>query len=224
MSVRFQRVSRYGCVFLLLLACMSLSALTGCNTIEGKVTVGAIGAMVGGGRTPSSDIEETCYFGVFDPMEQVPPTVLRVRIRGQASAMSFAKYASGWVPAAVIDSLGTHVEFDDDTAHISITKGDASAVANLQTGRRLIVFGPEGFREVPRDHRFVVVMGSNPNKFFEAIDDSVGIAAKASASQRNEGISKLLFTALAQTKKERARLAQLEKDVRGDAASQGGAK
>ena len=38
-------------------------------------------------------------------MEQVPPSVYRVRVKGQASFLSATKFASGWVPADLVDSL-----------------------------------------------------------------------------------------------------------------------
>ena len=47
---------------------------------------------------------------------------------------------------------------------------DTSALS----GRRLMMFGPEGFREAPRNHRLVVVMGSSPEKFFSAVDEALG--------------------------------------------------
>jgi hypothetical protein len=50
------------------------------------------------GVTPSTNLEQVYYLGVFDPQEQIPPTLYRVRVRGQASALNFTRYASGWVP------------------------------------------------------------------------------------------------------------------------------
>ena len=49
---------------------------------------------------------------------------------------------------------------------------------SLPTGRKLVLFGPEGFRPVPKNHRLVIVMGSNPEEFFKAIDESLGMISK----------------------------------------------
>ena len=48
-----------------------------------------------------------------------------------------------------------------------------------------MMFGPEGFREAPANHRLVVVMGADPSAFFEAVDQTLGVIAQAT-----QGISK----------------------------------
>ncbi len=53
-------------------------------------------------------------------------------------------------------------------------------------GRRLIMFGPEGFREAPKDHRLVIVMGSDPSEFFKAIGETFDGLAKAQATAKAE--------------------------------------
>jgi hypothetical protein len=45
------------------------------------------------------------------------------------------------------------------------------------------MFGPEGFREAPRDHRLVIVMGSSPQKFFSAVDSALGLVASVTQGQ-----------------------------------------
>ena len=103
--------------------------------------------MVGGclSRAPTSEIQQVYYLGVFDPLEQVPPTVYRVTVHGQASAISAMRFASGWVPAHLIDSLQSRVTQDMDSGDVGVSGGEN--LSRIKTGRRLIQFGPEGFRE-----------------------------------------------------------------------------
>src|SRR4051794_18904725 len=65
--------------------------------------------------TPTNEIEQIYYLGVFDPQEQVPSTIYRIRVHGQSSALSNMRFGSGWVKAALIDSLNTSVHFDGST-------------------------------------------------------------------------------------------------------------
>jgi hypothetical protein len=203
----------YGIV---LLMCVAACALIGCETVEGNVGLGAAGVTLLGARTPANEIEQIYYLGVFDPQEQVPPTVYRVRVHGQASALSGMKFASGWVQASVIDSLGTHIEFNKDSDQVEIDKGDEKDLASLQTGRRLMLFGPEGFREAPKDHRLVIVMGASPEKFFQAMDTSLGVVSQVMSERRGESINKLLLEAITKVSAERERLDDLAKDVAND--------
>ncbi len=53
---------------------------------------------------------------------------------------------------------------------ITMTKAGQDELSKLTIGRRLMQFGPEGFREVPKDHRLVIMMGANPEDFFKAMD------------------------------------------------------
>jgi hypothetical protein len=161
----------------------------------------------------TSEIEQIYYLGVLDPQDQVPPEIYRVRVHGQASFIGLTKFASGWVPAQAIDSLSSTVQFDKDSRQAKITPASADERAVLQTGRRLVMFGPEGFREAPKDHRLVVVMGSDPEGFFEAIDQSLGIVAQAQNDQRNDTLTRQLFEQLVVLKSERERLGELAKDV-----------
>jgi hypothetical protein len=137
--------------------------------------------------------------------------VYRVRVHGQASFISQAKFASGWVRSELIDSLSTgggHV--DEKTGALVF---DEKYSEKLKTGRRLVMFGPEGFREAPRDHRLVVVMGSDPTAFFTALDQSLGAVSQAQQAKKNSELVAKLFTALAQLKEEGDRLADLDKNV-----------
>ena len=68
--------------------------LAGCHT---SVQTGALvtgGVTLAGARTPSQDLEQIYYLGVFDPEEQLPPTFYRLTVRGQASAMSRTRPSS----------------------------------------------------------------------------------------------------------------------------------
>lgn len=205
----------------ILLCCTALVQIgcSGLTPVE-NVTVGTVAATVVGARSPTHEIEQIYYLGVFDPQEQLPPSVFRVRVHGQASFISATNFASGWVRADLIDSLGTGIEFEKKGGGISISKGDEGMLSSLKTGRRLVLFGPEGFREAPKDHRLVIVMGSSPEKFFKAIDESIGIVSEVMEEQRNTKLSQLLFEALAKIKSERERLADLKNDIKTDLPEQ----
>lgn len=202
------------------IAVIPLSLFAGCNTLEGKVASGIVGATVYAGQTPAHELEQTFYLGVFDPQEQVPPSVYRVRVRGQASFMSRTNFASGWVNAAFVDSLGTAWNFDGESGSFQVDKVGESELAKLQTGRRQVLFGPHGFREAPRDQRLCIVMGANPDAWFEAIDNAIGVVAEASTDRRIGQLKSDVFDALATAKAEKdaleklaARVAQLEKSA-----------
>lgn len=142
------------------------------TVVGGVVTTTAIGA-----RTPAQDLEQVYYLGAFDPREQIPPTIYRITVRGQASVLSSTKFATGWVPASFIDSLNSHIGLDVNDANSpnpNFTPGSADYSAGPFRGRKLVLFGPEGFREAPKDQRLVIVMGASPDAYFEAIDNVLG--------------------------------------------------
>lgn len=182
--------------------------------ITGSVVGGVAGTTWYGGRSPGQEIEQVYYLGVYDPQEQIPPSVYRITVRGQASVISSTRFGSGWVHASLIDSLGTRIETDKTTGQIKFERGDPKDQANLETGRRLVVFGPEGFREVPKDHRLVIVMGSSPEKFFAAIDEALGAAAGAINDQQYSALKSKLTQELGNLKSERDRLNDLDQDVK----------
>ena len=130
----------------------------------------------------SHKIEQTYFLGVFDPQEQLPPSLYRVRLIGTSSATSQVNYAAGWVPADFVDSLSTRIRFEDGQLRLE-NKDDSSDSHGLTTGRRLMLFGPEGFREAPADHRLAVVMAGDPSKFFETIDAALGQLSAAQSLQ-----------------------------------------
>ena len=187
---------------------------SGCTTSSDT-----IGAIIGGtallAHSPSNEIEQIYYLGVFDPHEQVPPTVYRVRVHGQASAMSGMKFSSGWVLADVIDSLGTSVNFNGDGAVLSIEESEKLDNA-LPTGRKLVLFGPEGFRPAPEDHRLVIVMGASPEAFFQAIDESLGAVSEVKFQRQNQELQQEAFKELQQISKERHSLDELARDINAD--------
>jgi hypothetical protein len=186
---------------------------TGCSSPWQTAALVSGGAAVVGGYSPNNEIEQVYYLGVFDPQDQVPPSVYRVRVRGQASFLSRKRFASGWVRADLIDSLGTNATVNELSGSIQFTRADGDPLASLQTGRRLMLFGPEGFREAPKDHRLVVVMGSNPDTFFRSMDQTLGVVSKAQSDLRESTLQRHLFEAMIQVENERKRLDDLAADL-----------
>jgi hypothetical protein len=193
----------------------SLACASGCGglTPQQRAVTGALG--VGtflAGQLPTSDIEQVYYLGVFDPQEQLPPTIYRVRVRGQSSMLNFTKFASGWVRADLVDSLSTITHATGSNGGFDIKRAEEETKA-LKTGRRLMMFGPEGFREAPKDHRLVVVMGADPQKFFSAIDEALGVVAVATQGKGGMDLQRALFGDLVEFKSQRDRLEDLRNDA-----------
>lgn len=158
-----------------------------------------------GAHSPTHEIEQTYYVGIFDPQEQVPQAVYRIRVHGQGSFLSQTRFASGWVPASLADSLGTSIGFSKETGNIEF-KGKDSETSGPAAGRRLMMFGPEGFREAPKDHRLAIVMGSSPEKFFDAMSDGLAAIAEVKAEARDSTATTLLLDELLSLRDERERL------------------
>jgi hypothetical protein len=194
--------------------------LVGCGSpgeTVGAFAGGVVGTTLVGGYSPAHEIEQIYYLGVFDPQEQVPPMVYRLTVHGQASALSNVKFGSGWVPAQVIDSLTGQVNIDANISGNGISIVAAKDhLAEIKPERRLIQFGPEGFREAPADHRLVIVMGASPKAFFEAIDRVLGSVSAAQAQVATADLRQELFRSLIQVQKERERLRDLESDISRD--------
>ncbi len=189
-----------------------VAMLLGCHTPEGTVALG-VGVAAGlGGYAPSHEIEQIYYLGVFDPREQVPPAVYRVRVRGQASLISNVKFASGWVRAELVDSLGTKLSFGTETDLLEAANSE-SLLAQIHTQRKLVLFGPEGFRPAPKNHRLVLVMGTSPASFFEAVDQALGSVATARAEQSRAKLDRELLQALQALRADEARLASVRDDI-----------
>lgn len=213
MTIRDEILQRVG-IFVLGI-CMVLQ-MGGCGTVASSVSAGVAGVTAVGAHSPNNEIEQIYYLGIFDPQEQVPPSVYRVRVHGQASAISKTRFSSGWVRADLIDSLGTQVTHNAD-GEIEFKRHESSDDAlKLFSGRRQVVFGPEGFREVPKDHRLVIVMGSSPQDYFQAVDSVLGEVAQVVAERRESTLNGYLFKALAKTKAENGRLKELERDIEVD--------
>ena len=180
--------------------------VTGCGSLPVRERNSLAGIAFGlGALTPTTDIEQTYYLGVFDPQDQLPPTIYRVRVRGQASAINFTRYASGWVRADLIDSLSTVAKFDNQTGAVKISPAEEEVKA-IANGRRLVMFGPEGFREAPKDHRLVIVMGSSPEKFFSGIDQALGVVASATQGFSGPQLEQSLFRELTLLRNQKSRL------------------
>lgn len=189
-------------------AATGIVLLAGCaDRTKNTVLVGSVIAA----QAPAQEVEVIYYLGVFDPREQIPPTVYRVRVQGQASLLSFMKFGTGWVRAELIDSLSSGGRFEGGS--IRVDDANSLAAQKLETGRRLVLFGPEGFRKAPKDHRLVIVMGSNPDGFFRAMDQSVSVISDAALDKHNNELMTKLFESLVKARAESERLADLQKNV-----------
>lgn len=194
--------------------------LVGCATPA--QTAGVIGGSIFGGAlvgaySPGHELEQVYYLGVFDPQEQLPPEVYRLTVRGQSAAFSTMKFGSGWVPASLIDSLSGHVRIDPnatDGSGISFSKDDATSVA-LQSRRRLIQFGPEGMREAPKDHRLVIVMGSSPKGFFDAVDSAMGSLSAMQSDRGNLLLDRDILKVLRDLESEKSKWREFTKTNQG---------
>lgn len=205
--VKLQSIMRLSLLLPILIFCS-------CGNTEKNV----IAATLVGGQAPANEIQQIYYLGVFDPQEQVQPTIYRVRVHGQASAISTKRFASGWVPANLVDSLSTGMTFNGDNGSIEITGQESSALSSLSDGRKLMLFGPEGFREAPSEHRLVIMMGSNPEAFFGAINKSINTINQQIVSQRSAGLEQMLLTALLNIRDEKNDLEALKRSLSVESA------
>jgi hypothetical protein len=203
-------------------------SLSACHSTAAAITGGVVGATVIGSRAVGSEIQQTYYLGVFDPQGQVPAQVYRLRVHGQGSALGFTKFASGWEPAVIADTLGTNIGFDKDTANVTINPAAKGQTSDLKTDRRLLMFGPEGFREAPADQRLVIVMGSDPSKYFAAIDTALGAVSDGKAKQKDQQstsqLSQSLLQQLTKLDAERDELHHLSKEIDRAIPAQEGAQ
>ncbi len=175
------------------------SFFSGCATPAQNMALGATAAAAVGGITPSNQLEQTYYFGLLDPLQQIEPTLYRVRVRGQGSAISRMKFGSGWVPADLIDPLGTEVRYEKGKGAVQKTDSALGKPSELELGRRMIHFGPDGFREAPAKNRLVIVMGASPETFFQQIDLQLGAPPKPPESAHlNAAIAAALAEASAE--------------------------
>ncbi|QOJ01694.1 MAG: hypothetical protein HRU70_14875 [Phycisphaeraceae bacterium] len=187
--------------------CVLATVVPGCGTPWPYIG-GAAGLTAYGGQAPSNEVQQVYYLGIFDPQEQLPPAVYRVTVRGQASALSATRFASGWVPANVVDTLNTTLTPDAKTGAITVNPGEHGSI---KTGRRLVLFGPEGFREAPKDHRLVIVMGSDPSKYFEAVGTSLGEIAQATLEAKGSANAKELMAEYMRLQRQADTLSSIER-------------
>jgi len=206
-SVRFHTVLAVR--YLVLLWLIALGG--GCGAPE-AIVAGVAGVTMIGSGIPAQEIEQIYYLGVFDPREQIPSAIFRLTVRGQASAISGMRFACGWVPANVVDSLSTDLSFQNDKVVLPSAE-ERKALESIKTGRRLILFGPEGFREAPRSHRLVLVMGSSPEKFFQAVGQTLESVAKMEAEELDTQAGRKILAKLEELRRNRMELEVLREDV-----------
>ena len=200
------------------IAALVMGSIAGCATTAQSVGLGLGVATVAGSLSASSELQQTYYLGSFDYYGQIPPQVYRLRVHGQASLLGFTKFASGWVPAPLADSLAGGINFNDNTADTKFSAPDSSQTAaitsnRLISGRRLILFGPEGFREAPANHRLVIVMGSDPSAYFEGVSNALGGLAQANYDKNNQAFDRMLFESLVTLNSEDQQLWELSQEV-----------
>ncbi len=140
------------------------------------------------GACASQDFRQVYYLGVYDPNEEVTQQLYRVSIQGDTAWYSTVKYASGWAPADAVDSLMGTVTQEKAGLRIRTEGGDV----RLPPGRSLVLYGPEGFRIVPQDHRLVLVMSSDPSEFFKQVQLIAGAKVEADLSGEREVLLELL--------------------------------
>lgn len=195
---------------------LSLAALllaVGCATPQQTAGLAVVGATVLGAQSPANELDQIYYLGVFDPHEQLPPTIYRVTVRGQASFLSGTKFGSGWVPAGIIDSLSGRVQAAPYAENSLTVDAGSQSTPGFKLDRRLIMFGPEGFREAPRDHRLVIVMGASPKAWFDAVDLALADMSSVSLERGNSGVQKQLLDEMDRLASKREPISKVEKQI-----------
>lgn len=182
-------------------------ALEGCNTVGGKVAGAAAAAIGYSAQSPSAELHQIYYLGIFDPTSQLPEAFYRVTVRGQASALSRVDFQSGWVPAPFVDSLGSTLQIKPAADPAEGSAGEAEVTKSASppdrevafpVGRRLVLFGPEGFRESPKNHRLVILMGQDASAFFDAVDSALGTVAGVESTRNDETLRAALLRSFTQ--------------------------
>ncbi len=162
-----------------------------------------------GSLTPTADVQQTYYLGSFDPRSQLPPAIYRIQIRGQSGLLNATRFASGWVPADVVDSLTGSIGINAKTGSVTTAKPGGDPFALDGVGRGLVMFGPEGFREAPRNHRLVVILGSSPEDVEQAFASALGTVAKVKFGQSGAALDSELFSLMLKLGQERDQLKAL---------------
>jgi len=194
------------------LAAIPLLALTlsGCDTVAHRNQAVLAAGVAALSVTPSFDLEQTYYLGSFDPAGQLPPTLYRIRVRGQSSVLNNTKFASSWVPAEVVDALTGSLTLDGKNGKVTIGQGGAGVVTGLNdSGRRLMQFGPEGFRSAPKGHRLVILMGASPEMVEQAFSSALGTVAMAANAASGSAVDRQALQALLDMGRDKARLQAL---------------
>ncbi len=185
-----------------------LAALaSGCDTVAHRNQAILASGVVAASLTPSFDLEQTYYLGSFDPASQLPPTLYRIRVRGQSSLLNQTKFASSWVPAEVVDALTGSASLDVKSGSITINKDSGNPGFNVnESGRRLMQFGPEGFRSAPKGHRLVILMGASPETVEQAFASALGTVALAANGASGSAVDREALQALLDMGRDKARL------------------
>ncbi len=181
----------------------------GCSTVAHTNQAIALAGTVGLSLTPSFDLEQTYYLGSFDPAGQLPPTLYRIRVRGQSSILNSTKFASSWVPAEVVDALTGSAQLDVKSGKVTIESDTAHAKNINESGRRLMQFGPEGFRSAPKNHRLVILMGASPETVEQAFSQALGTVAMAASGASGNAVDRDALKALLDMGRDKAKLQAL---------------
>jgi hypothetical protein len=183
------------------LAAVALALLGGCSTVAQRAASSVVGVA---SLTPNADIQQTYYLGSFDPTSQLPPAVYRIRVSGQSSILNRTRFASGWYPAGLVDALNGNLSIDTKNGNVSSSGAQDSA--SVLEGRGMVMFGPEGMRDAPRNHRLVVIMGSSPEQVEQAFSSALRSVATVRFGQSGAALDRQLFTRLTQLAAERDQL------------------
>lgn len=194
-------------VLAVLLALPLLGACSGLSVVHRNQLVGA-GLAQGLSMLPNGDLEQTYYLGSFDPQDQVPPAVYRIRVRGQSSVLSAFRFASSWVPAEIVDSLTGSIAISTRDGNLDVRKD--GPVEGIATGRGLVLFGPEGFREAPRNHRLVIVMGSSPETVEQAFASALGTVARVRSGESTVAMDRSIIELLSDLGREKQQLRAIQ--------------
>ena len=189
---------------------ISFSNLIGCATTEQSIALGVAGVTFVGGSIPSSEIEQVYYLGIYDERSQLPPEFYRIKVHGQASALSDMTFGSGWVPAKLVDTLNPDSQAMLSKSDIDSATGQSPCGTDFLTGRKLILYGPEGFRRVPNCYRLALVMGADPSAFFSAMDQTLGYIHTVKSEERDNILTIQLLKHQSQLHSESSRLEDLE--------------
>lgn len=93
-------------------ALLITTLLSSCATpgqTAGAVAGGILGVTTVGAYKVGPEIQQVYYLGMYDSTGTLPTQMYRVTVHGQSSFISGATFASGWVPAALVDTLECHI-------------------------------------------------------------------------------------------------------------------